>query len=137
MTLCQQEIFPMKTKKPVFVVIVLVLASMACGSTPVANTVTELPTVTATTTSAPELPVYATQTPQDERNEVVAVIVADCLFLTLRGRPNHKASALAYLPVGSPVVPLSTCDANGWREVVADNLIGFVNADYLSIGCGE
>lgn len=120
-----------------YVVLLFTFVMTACA--PPAYLLAE-PSQTPSYESSPELPQSTkvqepmTDTPQPlktPRN----THVTNCDFLTIRKTPGITGTAIGYIPVRAEVEIMSTCDGDGWRMVRYGNLTGWVNADYLVIGC--
>lgn len=95
---------------------------LACQSTGAV-----VPEVVVTNTQPVEI--VPTVMPENGSATVTAYV------LHLRSNAGIDAPVIYWLKMGSVVNVLGPCDADGWRQVQAGDLTGWVNADYLDKGC--
>ncbi len=98
------------------------MSSLACG-------LLETPTPQVTSTNTPQIKSTPSATPT--RCEVKTGI-EDGGLLNLRAGPGMNYGSIQVLHEGEIILTANTPDRDGWRNVTAENVTGWVNTKYIT-----
>jgi hypothetical protein len=117
---------------PILAILALILASLACGQQIVTPAPTAQPSpLSPSATPAPT--VTPTATPHEEHEEDVQTATVRAALVNVRTEPEGEV--VGQLEAGTDVRVIECAD--GWCEVEADELTGWIFQGCLSIADGQ